>query len=140
MLNIFCKFTDFLRDMEGNQKEMIILYFFCQIFMDYPISFAIFGESITTTMSNKRVLKKNINIVFDALLSECVAMSLYGNKPNKENFESLLATLLEAQKNFISRISHPEPGMKKKEYFNVLFKDFEEYANEAIDQIINLES
>lgn len=91
-------------------------------------------------MNNKRELKSYMNNVFDALLSECVAMSLYGDKPNKENFEAMLTTLLGAQKCFISRISHPEPGMKQKKYFSVLIKDFEEYTDEAIDHIINLES
>ena len=91
-------------------------------------------------MSNKRVLKKNINNVFDALISECVAMSLYGNKPNKENVESFLATLLAERNSFVNRVSHPESGMKQKEYFKVLLKDFDEYTSEAIDQIINLES
>lgn len=126
--------------MEGKRKEIVILKLFCQNLMDYPISFAIFGGLNTTTMSNKRVLKKNINNVFDALISECVAMSLYGNKPNVENVESFLATLLAERNSFVNRVSHPEPGMKQKEYFKVLLKDFDEYTSEAIDQIINLES
>jgi hypothetical protein len=92
------------------------------------------------TMSNKRVLKKRINYVFNALISECIAISLYGNKPNRENLESLIATFLRAQKDFVSRMAHPEPGMKQKDYYKILARDFDNFADEAIDQIINLES
>ena len=44
MLNNLCKFTLFLRDMEGNQKEITFLKLFCQKNMDNPIYFAICGE------------------------------------------------------------------------------------------------
>lgn len=108
--------------------------------MVLPNSFSIFGELNTTAMANKRVLKRDINNVFEALISECIAMSLYGNKPNKENFESMLATLLAAQEDFISRVSHPEPGMKPKKYFATVIQDFDKYVSEAIDQINNFES
>ena len=91
-------------------------------------------------MAKKRVLKQDINNVFDALISECIAMSLYGNKPNKENFESLLTTLLKAQDDFISRVSHPEPGMEPKKYFKSVIQDFDKYVSEAIDQINNFDS
>jgi hypothetical protein len=39
------------------------------------------------------------------------------------------------QDNFIRRISHPEPGMKAKEYYENLWKEFCAQVGEIQDQI-----
>jgi predicted naringenin-chalcone synthase len=89
-------------------------------------------------MANKRTLKKTINYICSDLFAECVAASLYSGKPDQEDVNALLASILSIHSDFIRRISHPEPGMKDKEYFQELMKDFNKQVSEIIDQIGNL--
>ena len=62
---------------------------------------------------NKRSLKKAINVVSDQLFANAVAVSLYGNNRNAENDQALIESIINMRNDFVSRISHPEPGMKK---------------------------
>jgi hypothetical protein len=39
---------------------------------------------------------------------------------------------------YISRVSHPEPGITKGEYYKKLTVDFNKQVSEIIDQISNL--
>lgn len=90
-------------------------------------------------MANKRTLKKGINIICEELLTETVAASLYGNdKTCKDNAEALLFTIVKTQRDFISRMSHPEPGMPQKNYFKLMRQQFAAQASELADQISNL--
>jgi hypothetical protein len=89
-------------------------------------------------MTNKRDLKRTINYICSDLFAECVAASLYSGKPEVENVNALLASILNIHNDFIRRISHPEPGMPQKKYFKHLIEDFNKQVNEIIDQIGNL--
>ncbi|MCH3993666.1 MAG: hypothetical protein LKG14_00795 [Prevotella sp.] len=90
-------------------------------------------------MKNKRLLKRKINYICSDLFAECIAADLYGGrKTEKEDVEALLTSILTLHSNFISRISHPEPGMKPKKYFQDLTEDFNKQSSEIIDQISNL--
>ncbi|MBQ6062547.1 MAG: hypothetical protein IJK42_12045 [Prevotella sp.] len=89
-------------------------------------------------MSNKRILKRTINNVFDILVSECIATSLYDGKHHGENLNALISSIFTMRNDLISRISHPEPGMKQREYYKNLIADFHKDTNEIIDQISNL--
>ena len=84
---------------------------------------------------NKRSLKKAINAVSDQLFANAVAVSLYGNNRNAENDEALINSILTMREDFVSRISHPEPGMKKQEYYKDLREKFISQAQELADQI-----
>ena len=48
------------------------------------------------------------------------------------------SSILKIHSDFISRISHPEPGMKRKVYFAKLVEDFNKNVNEIIDQLNGL--
>ncbi|MDR0186488.1 hypothetical protein ETF27_00445 [Prevotella brunnea] len=89
-------------------------------------------------MSNKRDLKRTINYICGDLFAEALAASLYGSNVNKEDVEALLTSILILRNNYISRVSHIEPGMKSKLYFNDLKYKFNEEVSEIIDQITNL--
>ena len=89
-------------------------------------------------MSNKRDLKKTINYICSDLFAECVAASLYGGKPEKENVDALLTSILVVHTNYIRRISHPEPGISAKKYYRDLIESFNKEVGEVIDQIANL--
>ena len=89
-------------------------------------------------MANKRNLKRTINYICSDLFAEAVAASLYGEKPNKDNIDALLSSILILHNDFLSRVSHPEPGMDKKVYYKAIIEDFNKQASEIIDQIQNL--
>lgn len=89
-------------------------------------------------MSNRKDLKHSINCICQGLLAECIAASLYSGNADKDNVDALLGSILNMQRQFVSRIGHPEPGLTKKAYFDNMKKDFKEQANEIIDQINNI--
>lgn len=89
-------------------------------------------------MTNKRTLKKSITQICEAMFTECVATSFSAQKSSQENIEALLFSIVRMQDDFLSRISHPEPGMPAKQYFKVLREKFAAQASELIDQINNM--
>ncbi len=89
-------------------------------------------------MAKKRNLKQNINYICSELMAEVVALTLYGENKNPEAGKELIGNILLTRNDFLSRISHPEPGMEPKVYFNKLVDDFNKTAGEIIDQISNL--
>lgn len=89
-------------------------------------------------MANKRTLKKTIKLVCGEIFAECVAASLYGPDDRQENLEAMLESIIKIQDNYISRISHPEPGMKASKYFKDLEEKFIAEVDDLIDQINNL--
>lgn len=90
-------------------------------------------------MTNKRDLKRTINYICSDLFAECVAASLYSGKPDVDNVDAILASILHIQNDYVKRISHPEPGMKPRLYFKNLTDSFNEHVSEVIDQISNLD-
>ena len=88
-------------------------------------------------MANKRTLKRTINLVCGELLAEAVAASLYGNDKHKAGDETLLFSIMQMQRNYTSRVSHPEPGMAAKHYFQDLRAKFAADISETVDHIHN---
>jgi len=86
-------------------------------------------------MANKRTLKKGIQLVCEDLFAECVAVSLYGPEANRDCAETLLPVIVKMQDHFISRISHPEPGISANTYYKDLREKFTAQVNEILDQI-----
>lgn len=89
-------------------------------------------------MTNKRTLKKSITQICEAMFAECVATTISSRKSSQENIEALLFSIIRMQDDYLSRISHPEPGMPAKQYFKVLREKFAAQASELIDQITNM--
>ncbi|MBP7856932.1 MAG: hypothetical protein KAZ98_03550 [Prevotella sp.] len=86
-------------------------------------------------MATKRDLKRNINYICSDLFAESVAASLYGSLKNEENLNALLSTIIVVRNDFVKRISHPEPGIKAKLYYQKLIADFNQQVSDIIDQI-----
>lgn len=86
-------------------------------------------------MPNKRDLKRTIQTICDDVFAECIAISLYEGGVHEENVESLLTSIIVTRNDFVSRISHPEPGMSQKEFYDKLAHDFAERISEIIDQM-----
>ena len=83
-------------------------------------------------MANKRSLKHAINLICEELFAEAVAASLYGNNPKAGNADDVLTSIIRLQTDYISRISHVEPGMEARKYFRVLRDAFTKEADEII--------
>jgi hypothetical protein len=91
-------------------------------------------------MANKRDLKKEINYICSELFAESVATALYSNNSDEANLNTLLKSLMRTHSDYIMRVSHPEPGMKAKEYYKKLIRSFNNDVNDYVDQIGNLHS
>lgn len=89
-------------------------------------------------MANKRSLKHAIKLICEELFAETIAASLYGNEQNKENADAVFFSIIRLQSNYVSRISHVEPGMKPKQYFKDLREKFAAEAGEITEQINTL--
>lgn len=64
-------------------------------------------------MASRRNLKKNINYIAGELFAECLVNGLYVPGTDKKKTDDLMAEILKMQDEFISRISHAEPGNTK---------------------------
>lgn len=89
-------------------------------------------------MANKRQLKKIINYICSDLFSECVAASLYSGNKKVEEVNAILASIIIVQRNYICRVSHPEPGMPPKKYYQDLKKRLNAQILEITDSISSI--
>ncbi len=89
-------------------------------------------------MASKRKLKKDINIICEALFAECVAASLYSTNTDDDSVTALLFSIIKLQGDSISRVSHVEPGIAPKDYFKALKNQFSVQLGEICDNINNL--
>ncbi len=89
-------------------------------------------------MANKRQLKRTINYITSELFAEAMAAVIYSGKDNKDEGDNVLASIILMRDDFISRVSHPEPGMAASKYYGVLVKDFNNAMAETVDNISNL--
>lgn len=76
-------------------------------------------------------MKKNVNYITGKLFAECLINSMYVPGTDKEKAEKLMGEVLKMQDEFISRISHTEPGNVKGFY-----KKFHTDFNAKLDEII----
>ena len=86
-------------------------------------------------MMNKRTLKKSINAICDEIFVYFLALSLYDNDRNMENDDALIRSVIMLRANYISRISHPEPGMDVQAYYKDLRDKFTAEAQQIVDQL-----
>lgn len=89
-------------------------------------------------MANKRQLKRTINYITSELFAETMAAMIYSDMANKAEGDSILASIIVMRDDFISRVSHPEPGMPAKKYYKTLARDFNNSMSDIIDNISNL--
>ena len=89
-------------------------------------------------MAKRKELTSVINNICTDLAAEVVAVSLYDSKPAEDNVLAIINNILNMRNDYVRRISHVEPGMKPKEYFNNLIEAFNNDTLEVIDQITNL--
>lgn len=117
------------------------IMFFSTKELTFVILFSIFVKKTfrqTIIMANKRELKKIINYICNDLFSECIAASLYNGNKKLDEVNAILTSILIVQREYVCRISHPEPGMPAKVYFKDLKDKFNKCIIEITDNIANI--
>lgn len=88
-------------------------------------------------MANRRQLKKTVNYISGELFAECLVNSMFVPGTDKAKAEELMTEILKMQDEFVSRISHTEPG-NVKGFYKKFRVDFNAKVNEIIDAIAKL--
>lgn len=87
-------------------------------------------------MASRRELKKNVNYITGELFAECLVNSRSENV-DKEKVDQILTQILVMQDEFVSRISHTEPG-NVQAFYKKFRSDFNKKVDEIIDAITKL--
>jgi len=88
-------------------------------------------------MASRRKLKKNVNYIAGELFTECLINSNFVPGTDKVKADELMTEILKMQDEFLSRISHTEPG-NVKGFYKKFYIDFNAKVNEVIDAIAKL--
>ena len=88
-------------------------------------------------MASRRDLKRDISYVIGDIFTECLIYKELVPGTDKSAAEKLIVDLLRIDNEFITRISHTEPG-KAKEYYRALIKDFQKQISEVLDKLTKL--
>ena len=88
-------------------------------------------------MASRRELKKTVNYISGESFSECLINSMFVPGTDKAKADQLMTEILKMQDEFISRISHTEPG-NVKGFYKKFRSDFNAKVNEIIDAIAKL--
>jgi hypothetical protein len=87
-------------------------------------------------MASRKELKKNVNYIAGELFVECLVRRI-AEPADKKETDRILTRILILQNEFISRISHTEPG-NVKGFYKKFRSDFDAKVNEIIDAITAL--
>jgi len=88
-------------------------------------------------MASRKDLKKHVNYISGELFTECIINSLYVPGTDKVKADELMTQVLEMQQEFISRISHTQPG-KVKQFYKKFNEDFSTRVKNLVDGIAEL--
>lgn len=88
-------------------------------------------------MASRRNLKKVITFVVDELATEAFLMS-YDAKGDTEAWVNLFNKIFSLNNDYIARVSHVEPGMPARRYFNALCDSFNADAKVILDEVAQL--
>lgn len=85
----------------------------------------------------RRILKKQVNYIVGELFAECVVLSKVLPQVSEEKVDALMVRILQVQDEFISRISHTEPG-NVKGFYQAFERDFQAQIDGIIDDMNQL--
>lgn len=85
----------------------------------------------------RRLLKKQVNYFTGELFAECVVLTQVVPGIDEKKVDDLMTRILYMQDDFISRISHTQPG-NVKGFYKAFKADFQAQVDAIIDEIGNL--
>ena len=85
-------------------------------------------------LASRRELKKNVNYIAGELFTECLINSMFIPGTDKDKADELMSEVLKMQDEFVTRISHTEPG-NVKVFYKKFRADFNAKVNEIIEAI-----
>ena len=85
-------------------------------------------------MAKRRILKKQTNYVIGELFAECIVVSRLVPAVDAAKVDAVLVHILNVQNDFISRISHTEPG-NVKGFYKAFRADFQKQVDAIVDEI-----
>ncbi|MBQ4526358.1 MAG: hypothetical protein IJA00_09885 [Bacteroidaceae bacterium] len=85
----------------------------------------------------RRLLKKQVNYIAGELFAECVVLTQVVPGIDEKKVDDLMTRILYMQDDFISRISHTQPG-NVKGFYKAFKADFQAQVDAIIDEIGNL--
>lgn len=88
-------------------------------------------------MASRRNLKKVITFIVDDLATEAFLMS-YDAKGDTAAWVELFNKIFSLNNDYIARVSHVEPGMSPKKYFDALCDSFNKDAKAILGEIAEL--
>ena len=88
-------------------------------------------------MASRRKLKKNVNAIIEDLFMHSMMQELLNPEIDKNKVDDILTRIYNAENEFLSRISHTEPG-NVKEYYKKFREDFSEETSQIIADIVAL--
>ena len=92
---------------------------------------------INKIMASRKNLKKVIAFIVDDLATEAFFAS-YDAAGETEAWVDLFNRIFALNKEYVARVSHAEPGMPAKKYFNALCDSFNADAKAIHDEIVAL--
>ena len=88
-------------------------------------------------MASRRKLKKNVNAIIDELVTECLIQELLNPEVDKQKLNDLIERIYNTKLDFVSRISHTEPG-NVKGYYRKFREDFSSEVSDIIAELTTL--
>lgn len=88
-------------------------------------------------MASRKNLKKVITYIVDDIATEAFLVS-YDAKGDTEAWVELFNKIFSLNNDYIARVSHKEPGMPAKKYFDVLCDSFNKDAKALLAEIEEL--
>ena len=88
-------------------------------------------------MASRKNLKKVITYVADQLATQAFCAS-YESKADATEWVDVFNSIFVLNKEYIARVSHPEPGLPARKYYDILCMSFNEEAKVILDSINRL--
>lgn len=82
----------------------------------------------------RRILKKQVNYIVGELFAECVVLPQLVPSIDTAKVDALMVRILNMQDDFISRISHTQPG-NVKGFYKSFRSDFQAQVDAIIEEI-----
>ena len=88
-------------------------------------------------MASRKNLKKVITYIADQLATQAFFAS-YESKADEAEWIGVFNRIFVLNKEYVERVSHPEPGLPARKYFDTLCVSFNEDAKSILDDINKL--